>query len=100
MRNNELKTTMNSYVFNRAYKKFLEKKGKIRCSYCGYHRGENNTNNSYGGFPDYPSGKINHIKYPNWKLVSKQPKQWMKKPLKKKWWKSRVWQNKGYNFIW
>jgi len=77
MRNiEELKTTTNRGVFNRAYKKYLESKGEIYCSYCKYHRGENKTTKYYGG---YSNKKVN---YPSWKLVSKNRKQWMKKPMK------------------
>lgn len=74
------KTTTNRGEFNRAYKEYLERKGRIHCSRCGYHRGENYTGNCYGGYE-----KTNgHMKmtYPNWKLVSKNPKQWMDKPMK------------------
>jgi len=75
MRNKEtMDATDNRGVFNRAYKEYLEHKGKIHCSYCKYHKGENYKGNSYGGY-----GKV---KLPNWKLVSKNPKQWMKKPMK------------------
>jgi hypothetical protein len=70
--------TTNRGVFNRAYKQYLERKSRIHCSYCGYHKGENYTGNCYGG---YDVGRITH---PNWKLVSKNPKQWMEKPIKKK----------------
>lgn len=69
--------TTNRSEFNRAYKQYLESKGKIHCSYCKYHRGENDDKNWYGGFKD--ENKID-IRYPNWKLVSKNRKQWMKKP--------------------
>ena len=77
-----VKTTANRGEFNRAYKKYLEvSKGKICCSRCRYHHGENDVNNWYGG---YYGEKINNLKvrYPNWKLVSKHNKQWMKKPVK------------------
>jgi len=79
MRNiDELKTTTNRTVYNRAYKKYLEvSKGEIRCSYCNFHKGENFTEKAYGGFDG------EDIRQPNWKLVSKNRKQWMKKPLKK-----------------
>lgn len=67
--------TTNRGEFNRVYKDYLEhKKNGIHCSYCKYHRGENRTNKYYGG--------INEIRYPNWKLVSKNRKQWMRKQLK------------------
>jgi hypothetical protein len=67
--------TANRYEFNRVRKRFLEHKGEIRCTYCRYHRGDNQTNMFYGSY-----GR--HIKYPNWKLVSKNKKQWMNKPIK------------------
>lgn len=34
-------TTTNSRVYKRAYKRYLESKGKIYCSYCPYHEYEN-----------------------------------------------------------
>lgn len=71
--------TTNRGEFNRAYKQHLESKGKIRCCYCGYHHGENDDKNWYGGFKENNRLKI---RYPNWKLVSKNRKQWMKKPTK------------------
>jgi len=72
------KTTTNRGEFNRAYKFYLEQKSRIHCSYCGYHRGENlGGKKCYGGYSE------KGIRHPNWKLVSKQPKQWMKKPIKK-----------------
>lgn len=79
MRNiDELKTTANRMVYNRAYKKYLEvSKGEIRCCYCRYHKGENFTEKGYGGFDD------KEFRFPNWKLASKNKKQWMKKPLRK-----------------
>jgi len=80
MGNKEIvKTTTNRGEFNRAYKEYLERKGRIHCSRCGYHRGENYTGNSYGGFETNGHTKLTH---PNWKLVSKHPKQWMKKPTR------------------
>ena len=69
-------STTNRGEFNRAYKVCLEQKGKIRCSYCKYHDNENSTDKGYGGYND------KGITYPNWKLVSKNKKQWMKKPIK------------------
>ena len=81
------KSTTNRGEFNRAYKQYLERKGRIHCAYCRYHRGENNYK-SYGGhvYDDMEtcSGKIKgtNTRYPNWKLVSKNRKQWMPKPTK------------------
>ena len=82
-----VKSTTNRGEFNRAYKQYLERKGRIHCAYCGHHRGEN-ANKWYGGYVyddmETCSGKRKgtNTKYPNWKLVSKQPKQWMPKPIK------------------
>jgi len=78
---NIVDNTANRGEFNRAYKRHLESKGKISCTYCRYHRSENGKGRGcYGGYERLN----NHEKmtYPNWKLVSKQPKQWMKKPMK------------------
>lgn len=71
-----METTTNRGEFNRAYKAQLEATGKIFCSRCQYHCNENlHKKKWYGGY----DGKI---RYPNWKLVSKKRKQWMKKPMK------------------
>lgn len=70
-------TTTNRYEFNRAYKHTLERKGKIKCSYCKYHDNENSRDKYYGSYA-FRGG----IRYPNWKLVSKNSKQWMTKPIK------------------
>lgn len=82
----------NRTEFTRTYKMYLESKGKIYCSYCGYHRGENRTNKCYGGYADDDG-----IRYPNWKIVSKKRKQWMKKPIKithEKWsWRKGMYTN-------
>lgn len=83
-----MQTTTNRGEFNRAYKLHLEQTGKIKCSYCGYHSVENNNDKWYGGiiYDDMEtcSGKRKgtNTRYPNWKLVSKNRKQWMKKPIK------------------
>jgi len=80
---NLVETTTNRGEFNRAYKKYLEvSKAGIRCSHCRYHRGENDVDNKwYGGHYDEKIDDIK-VRYPNWKLVSKNKKQWMKKPIK------------------
>jgi len=84
-------TTTSRSEFNRAYKGYLEKKGKIHCTYCGYHKSENDdTKKWYGGYiyddMETCCGKRKKIntRYPNWKLVSKQSKQWMKTSIKYK----------------
>ena len=69
-----VETTANRGEFNRAYKQHLEKTGKIHCSRCPYHRYENDGRKCYG------SNK-KRIRYPNWKLVSKNPRQWMEKSI-------------------
>ena len=89
MKNKEImENTTNRGEFNRAYKIYLESVGKIHCSRCKFHENENFTNNHYGGYLNNSyiknklSWRINDIKYPNWKLVSKNRKQWQKKPIK------------------
>ena len=83
-----VESTANRGEFNRAYKAHLERTGKIHCSYCGYHRNENKTSKWYGGFvyDDMETccgkRKGTNTRYPNWKLVSKKPKQWMEKPTR------------------
>ena len=75
-----VKNTTNRGTFNRAYKEYLERRGKIRCSYCKANRGENCKNSFYGSYDEFFDNK--GIKHPNWKLVSKNRKQWMSKPKK------------------
>lgn len=67
--------TTNRYVYNRTRKVYLESVGKLRCSWCPYHKNENYDGKFYGTCKE-------DIKYPSWKLVSKNRKQWMKKPIK------------------
>lgn len=82
MKNKEiLEKTSNRKVFNYAYKEHLERKGKIRCSYCRYNKGENSTQDWYGGHWNNKKNDYK-IKHPSWKLVSKNRKQWMEKPIK------------------
>lgn len=82
-----VETTSNRGEFNRAYKTYLERTGKIHCSYCGYHKNENKTSKWYGGFiyDDMETccgkRKGTNTRFPNWKLVSKNRKQWMNKPI-------------------
>lgn len=79
--------TANRGEFNRAYKVYLERQGRISCSYCGYHRNENKNTKWYGGFvyDDMETcrgkRKGTNTRFPNWKLVSKNKKQWMIKPM-------------------
>lgn len=80
----EYKITTNRSVYNKLRKEYLEKEGKIHCSFCKYHKGENK-NSYYGGFVGKTESKNNYkrnkIKYPSWKLIGKNKKQWMFKKL-------------------
>jgi hypothetical protein len=71
-----VKSTKNRSEFNKSYKKFLQRTGKIKCSFCPYHSNDNRDN------VDYTYVSDSKIKFPNWKLISKNPKQWMVKTLK------------------
>jgi len=66
--------------FNRAYKRYLESKGKIHCSYCGYHCNENSSEKHYGGYVE-PLKYYNKINYPSWKMTHRNKKQWEKRKL-------------------
>lgn len=93
----EYKTTDNRYVYNRLRKEMLEQEGKLRCSFCGYHKNENRSGKWYGGYTSWGyvgrkitgtklySNRVEYwdIRYPNWKLISKNRKQWMEKKVKK-----------------
>ncbi len=70
-----VETTTNRNAFNKAYKGYISSK-KGYCPRCRFHKGENYEGKSYGGYSDYE-----RITYPSWKLVSKNRKQWMKKPM-------------------
>jgi hypothetical protein len=71
----EYTTTVNRSVYNKVHKE-----RHARCSYCKWH-GPHSENDSWKCYykSDY-NGKAKE-KYPNWKLVSKNKKQWMKKTL-------------------
>lgn len=81
--NKILKETTLRSEYNKAYKQHLEAVGKIRCSWCSYHGGENDTRKWYGSrnWWKNPDTTIS-TRYPNWKLVSKNKKQWMNKNIK------------------
>lgn len=73
----QLDTTTNRTVYTRTRKHYLENKREIYCSLCPYHRIENmGRKKCYGGFDD-------DIRYPSWKLSTKNRKQWMKKNIRK-----------------
>ena len=73
----EYKETTNRSVYNKVRKQALEAHGDIRCTWCAYHKNENSSTYWYGGFDS-----IDNVRIPNWKLVSKNSKQWMDKPIK------------------
>jgi len=66
--------TNNRSVYNKLRKYHLQGVGKIRCAWCGYNKNENSNKHWYGGFEE------DSVKYPSWKIVSKNRKQWMDKP--------------------
>ena len=67
--------------YNSTYKHYLEGVARIHCAHCSYHQDENYDGGYYGEYYSYQNKK-SMMKYPNWKLVSKNQKQWMKKPIK------------------
>jgi len=69
-------STGNRKVFNRAYRQYLDGKEGL-CTYCSPHGGCNSKKKWYGGWKE----DAKPVKYPNWKLVSKNCKQWIKKPM-------------------
>ena len=76
-------TTSNRGVYNKSRKIYLEEKGEIHCSRCPYHTIENNDNKFYGSRLVWNlEPHIKNVRCPNWKLVSKNKKQWMKKQIK------------------
>jgi hypothetical protein len=85
-------TTINRSVYNKSRKIYLDNTGKIKCTICPYHKCENGNYKFYGSQADWYWNspkigdclKIARVRYPNWKLVSRNRKQWMKKPLKVK----------------
>jgi len=66
------KTTSNRYVYNR-----LRKQRLASCSFCKWHGNFYRMSEN----DDWETYWLNGKK-PSWKLVSKNKKQWMKKPLK------------------
>ena len=74
-------TTHRAY-YNKLRKHKLESWGDIHCSICPYHGCENQTTDRYFGLFDYSVEKSQHkkMKYPSWKLATKNRKQWMEKP--------------------
>jgi hypothetical protein len=81
----EYRITANRYVYNRLRKQRLEKTGEIRCAWCSYNGGENSTKKWYGSkfniqkFNAQIDELMEDVRYPSWKLTSKNAKQWMSK---------------------
>lgn len=71
-------TTSNRSVYKKARKIYLEQKGLIKCSICAPHRDENDDRKCYGTLRSWAAGK--KVRYPSWKLVSKNSKQYQVKP--------------------
>lgn len=71
----EYKTTTNNSVYTKLHKEI-----HASCSYCKWH-GPNSENDRWTCYSvqKTKNGKERR-KYPSWKLVSKNKKQWMKKP--------------------
>ena len=61
MKKEKLDKESNSYVFNKAYKMYLEGRG-INCAFCKYHYSENEERKASR----------------SWKLKTKKRRQWMK----------------------
>lgn len=75
-------STANSSVYNKARKIYLEQSGKIKCSICGYHRGENDKRKYFGTVKFWKKDNPNvKVRFPSWKLATKNRKQWMGKPI-------------------
>lgn len=70
----EYKTTTNRSVFNK-----MHKMSNASCSYCKWH-GPNSENDAWDWY--FINNETGKGKFPNWKLVSKNKKQWGKKSLK------------------
>ena len=90
-----LKSTDNSTVYTHTLRNYLYNYGT--CDRCKPHSGCNRRNH-YGGFAH------KKLKYPSWKLVSKNPKQWMDKPIKKVekelyWRRKLYWDDCGENVV-
>ncbi len=72
---NEYNTTINSSVYNKLHKIY-----NARCSYCKWH-GPSTENWQWESYYKNKYKGKEKAKYPNWKLVSKNKKQWMEKTL-------------------
>lgn len=89
-KNQEFKTTTNRTVYNRRRKEVL-----ADCSFCRWHP-------TFWKFSENDQWKDYYVdgKKPNWKLVSKNKKQWMKKPLKIYTYNEQQIEKYRYKLIW
>lgn len=95
-KSNEYNTTTNRSVYNKLYKR-----RHASCDYCKWH-GPHSENDQWDSYSVSKTVKGRETKrYPNWKLVSKNSKQWMEKPLKYKEYTKRphFWEY-YYDIIW
>lgn len=66
--------------YNKLRKKFLSEQCDIRCSYCGWNSGENSSDKWYGSSKTLDENPPENMKFPSWKLATKNRKQWQEKP--------------------
>ena len=81
----EYRQTTNRSVYNKLHKEIY-----ARCAYCKWH-GSNSENDAWKYFFVYLEDDVKSRwfrkrkkgegRFPNWKLVSKNEKQWMQKPI-------------------
>lgn len=76
----EYENGTNRSVYNKLRKIHLSEKGKIRCPYCGWNSGENSSDKWYGSTGGLNKNGEENIRFPSWKLYSKNKKQWQEKP--------------------
>lgn len=80
----EYQSTSNRSVYNKLRKFILEHDYEIHCGRCAYHKCENDKKKYYYYVDEVPRSKFQRNRYPNWKLVSRNRKQWMPKNLRLK----------------
>lgn len=74
----EYENGINRSTYNKLRKKNLAEQCDIRCSYCGWNSGENSSDKWYGSRAHKSPKK--EIRFPSWKLATKNRKQWQEKP--------------------
>jgi len=96
----ELAETTDRWTYNRLRKMQLERTGKIRCAWCAYHRGENDTNKWYGEIHRWRHEEHqSRVRRPNWKLTSKSAKQWMPRGDRREGVPFRPWIRRGREYF-